>query len=372
LVLAAVALLVLLTLNVLWARPDYNWDVLPYVAVAYQFAGASPEQSHERTYALVQETLPAEFRQLTEANTYRSAVFHDPVAFNQQLPGYRIKVIYPWLMRQLMRPGFDPIHASVLISRVAYLAVGLVMLLWLLPWAGPLAAASAAYVVMSLSFSVDLAQLSTPDALSTLVVLLSFWLLFEKGRSILPLGLLVASVAVRPDNLLWLVAAALFCIYRERKQWPIAAATVVAGALLVFALGRWAQVPGWATVFHHAFVERVVYPRGFQPVLTPLGYLRVYLRETHPANLPLFLALFTLIGSSVLYYRVRNFGWRDNMVALLVTVGVFMAMHWLLIPDDDRYFIAAYLMIVLALLRTLVFARAQVQADAAAQMPLVV
>src|SRR5262245_30472677 len=63
-ILAAGALLVLLTLNVLWARPDYNWDMLPYVAVAYQFAGASPGQSHERTFALVQQTLPAEFRQL--------------------------------------------------------------------------------------------------------------------------------------------------------------------------------------------------------------------------------------------------------------------------------------------------------------------
>ena len=359
-VLAVCALLVLLTLNVLWAKPDYNWDLLPYVAVSYQFAGDSPARAHERTYVLVRQTLPGEYAQLTEGNSYRSAVARDPAAFNQQLPGYRVKVAYPWMIEQLARFGLDPIRASVLISRLCYLAVGLVLLFWLLSWTGPALAVAAAWVIMSLSFSVDLAQLSTPDALSTLVVLCAFWLIFEKGHSRPALVLLVASVTVRPDNLLWLVAAAVYLAIRHPKQRIFTVLSTVTAVLLVFGLGRWADLPGWSTLFHHAFVERVPYQQDFRPVLSPLGYVRVYLRETHPANLPLFAALFGLIGSSVLYYRIRRFGWGDTLVGFLATAGLFGLMHWLLYPDDDRYFIAAYLMVTLGLLRTLVFTRGSV------------
>ncbi|MGH7467548.1 MAG: hypothetical protein ACRENP_06130 [Longimicrobiales bacterium] len=366
---AACALLGLLTLNVLWAKPDHNWDMLPYVAVAYQFAGESPAQAHARTFALVQQKLAAsEHRQLTEGNDYRTAVARDPAAFNQQLPGYRVKVVYPWLIRQLTRFGLDPIRASVLISRLSYLAVGLVVLLWLFSWTGPRWAVAVSWAIMSLSFSIDLAQLSTPDAISTLVILAACLLMFEKGHSRAPLVLLIASVAVRPDNLLWLLAAAAYCVFRYPKQRTFAALSAASGLLLVFGLGRWADLPGWATLFHHAFVERVAYQEGFQPSLSPLGYVRVYLRETHPANLPQFVGLFGLIGSSLGYYRVRRYGWSDIYVALLTTMGVFGFMHWLLYPDDDRYFIAAYLMITIVLLRTLVFTRPSITDGSGAQL----
>jgi hypothetical protein len=271
-----------------------------------------------------------------------------------------VKLVYPWMIRQLTRFGLDPIGASVLISRLSYLAVGLVLLSWLLSWTGPAAAVAVAWAAMSLSFSVDLAQLSTPDALSTLVVLSAFSLMFEKEHVRWALVLLVASVAIRPDNLLWLMAAAVYLAIRYPQQRVLTVLGPVMGLLLAAGLGRWSHLPAWSTLFHHAFVERLPYQQSFHPVLSPLGYIRVYLRETHPANLPLFVAVFALIGISVFYFRIRRFGRGDEWVGLLATVGLFGVLHWLLYPDDDRFFIAGYLMVTLALLRTLVFTRGPV------------
>jgi hypothetical protein len=100
-------------------------------------------------------------------------------------------------------------------------------------------------------------------------------------------------------------------------------------------------------------MERIPYPDSFEPTLSPLGYLRVYLRETHPANLPAFVMLFGLLSGWLVVARVRELGWADRHVQLMLVVGAFAAMHWLLYPDDDRFFVAAYLVILIVLVRQL-------------------
>src|SRR5690606_37830950 len=206
---SALALLALLAVNLRWAEPYYNWDMLGYIGVAERLGGATPAEAHRRAYDLAYRVAPPEqYAWLVEGGAYQQAVAADPAAFEQQLPFYRVKPAYPLLMLGLDRLGLDPARGSVWISRIAYLGIGVVAFVWLASFLSPFAALATAWGIMSVQVALDAAQLSTPDALSTVVVLTALWLVFERqnfGRGVL---LLLLSLAIRPDNLLWLLAVA--------------------------------------------------------------------------------------------------------------------------------------------------------------------
>lgn len=348
-----VALLSLLSGNLYRAHPHYNWDLLPYVAVAYRLGGDAPEEAHRRAYGAARAAIPADrFDVLTRSDVYRQTMADDPGAFQQQLSFYSVKPAYPLLILALERLGANPVRASILVSRAAYVAVGLVLLLWLSSFLAPAAAVVSAWATMSLPFALDLARFSSPDAVSTLLVLTALWLVFQAGR--FPAGalLLVLSLLVRPDNLLWVLAVAAFGAVRMDRA-RMAVAFSGAAALLYVGLATLSGHPGWATLFHHSFVERLTHPETFEPSLSPLGYLRIYLRESHPVNLPPFLALFGLLGAWLFRSRLREHGWSDRWVGFLAVAGGFAVLHWLLYPDGDRFLVAAYGGIVVLLLRTL-------------------
>ena len=341
---AALLLWAALAANLTWSTPQYNWDMVPYVAIAHELNGTSPLAAHARTYAELSRSLDERTRtQLTGATRYRAEVATDADAFRAQLPVYRMKVAYPWLLSKLMQAGANPVHASVWISRVAYLVAGLVLLGWLMSVVPFPLALAGAWLFMALPFAIELAELSTPDALSTAVVLAALWLLLERKQPRLSLLLLSVSLLIRPDNIAWLLAAAAFLFVRRPALRRFTAATVAVGMAVVVLLGIWSGAPGGIAWFHHSFVARITDYAAFEP-LSPLDYLRVYVVQTHPANLPDFLLLFALIGS-LLWLRTKD--------AALLVLGGFAVLHWAMFPDGDRFFVPAYLTVLVLLVRTL-------------------
>lgn len=348
------ALLALLAANLRWAEPYYNWDMLGYVGAAHRLAGASPVEAHWRTFDRAAELVPPEqYAWLVEGSELGQIIAADPAAFAQQLPFYSVKPAYPLLIRALDALGLEPILASVWISRAAYAAVGLVILLWLWRFLWPGAALATAWAIMAVQVVLETGQLSTPDALSAVVVLTALCLVFEARRFRTGLFLLLLSIPIRPDNLLWLVIVAGCIALQDRDARMSAGVAAAAGVAAFVALFAWAGEPGWRALFHHAFVEPLPYPAAHTPSLGLSGYARVYLRETHPANLPPFVVLFALLGAWLLASRLRRFGRGDPGVALLAAVGCFAAAHWLLYPDEDRLLVTGYLVVLVMLVRTL-------------------
>ena len=350
----ALALLALLAVNLRWAEPYYNWDMLGYIGVAERLGGATPVEAHRRAYDLAYRFVPPEqYAWLVEGGAYQQVVAADPTAFEQQLPFYRVKPAYPLLILALDRLGVDPVRGSVWISRIAYLGIGVIAFIWLASFLSPFAALATAWGVMSVQVALEAAQLSTPDALSTLVVLTALWLAFECqhfGRGLL---LLLLSLLIRPDNLLWLLAVAAWRALRVRRDRIAAGAGALAGVAVYAALSVWSGNLGWRVLFHHSLVELLPYPEQFVPSLDLGGYAWIYLRETHPANLPFFTALFVLLGAWLLVSRVRRFGWRDAGTALLACTGAYAVAHWFVFPNEDRLLLAAYLVVLILLVRTL-------------------
>jgi hypothetical protein len=352
-VLQVAVVVALLFVNLRWSRPYYNWDMLPYIAVAFHLGGASVEEAHARAYEVARETLPpAEYDLLTQANDYRRTVAGNPAAFVQQLPFYSVKPAYSLLILGLERAGLNPVRASVMISQASYLMIGILMLAWLGSLLSPPLAIVSTWGVMSAPFLLDLARFSSPDALSTALVLSALWLALEAGRFCAGESLLLLAIAVRPDNVLWLLVLAGYGA-RGPRRGRVAAAFAIAGIVACLALAHWSRDPGWTTLFYHSFVQRLAYPETFAPSLGPLGFARIYLRESHPAHLPPFLALFLVIGIWLFAHRLRRYGWRDTGVALLGIAGLFAGLHWLAYPDEDRFLAPAYVAVLVLLVRSL-------------------
>src|SRR3569623_1329668 len=122
---------VLLTLGMAYLKPQTDWDVLPYIALAVEHLYATPAALHDFTFGLIKSVVePAEFIALTLGDPYRIAMFADPAAFASMFGKYRVKWHYieclGWL-RHLM----TPLEVIRLISGIAAAASGAVAVAWL-------------------------------------------------------------------------------------------------------------------------------------------------------------------------------------------------------------------------------------------------
>lgn len=344
----------LLVINLVGTRPACNWDIIGYVAAMYALDGNSDEGIHARTYQAVRESCSEQYALLTESNGYRQAIASSAQALAEQLPFYAVKPAYPLLMSVLNNSGMHPVAASVAISKGAYAGVGIVALLWLRTFITPLSAVLGAWLLLSLSFVLDLARLSTPDALSTLVVVAGLYLLFVRSHSATCLTLLALAVAIRPDNLLWLWVVAGYVALKQPRQPKLAAAASAVGLALYIGISAWSGSYGWPVHFYHQFVGRLIQPATFQPTLGLWDYIRIYLRETHPANQPWFLLPIVLVGGWAAVMRSRSAPASDSWLQLLAVTASYMLLRWFIYPEEDRLFVGAYLAILLTAARTAV------------------
>jgi hypothetical protein len=244
------------------------------------------------------------------------------------------------------------VEASVVINRVAYIAIGLLVLVWLSAFLRPAAATLTAWGLMSVPFMLSLGRISSPDPLSTLVVLLGLWSVFERQKPAVGAAFMVGSILVRPDNIVWVVLLAGYLLIKGDRR--VAFATGTAGVALYFGLTQLAGSYGWSTLFYHAFIERVNYPATFESPLTIPDYLRAYLGAGHPKNLPPYLALFAILGIWLLATRLRRDGPADTWTSLLALVIVFSVLHWIAYPGPDRFRSPVYAILVIALVRSTV------------------
>lgn len=102
----------------------------------------------------------------------------------------------------------------------------------------------------------DQARSTTPDALSSLVVLLALFLLFEKRRLLPGMILLMASVYVRTDNalLVLIVLAFLYLARFDLKLWQAALLSALA-VVSVATINHFAGDYGAKVLYYRSFVE---------------------------------------------------------------------------------------------------------------------
>ena len=368
--LAVVALLAVTALHHIKSNePFYNWDLIPYVAIAH--GSDDPALRQQQTLRSIEQQVPAQHHAILLAgNDYRQQVASDPEVLTQQLPFYRVKPLYPALLGVLQRAGIDPVPASLWLSRAAYLAVALLLAAWLLRLFPPLAALALGLLLLTQPWLINLARYSTPDALALLLLLAGMLLLLERRH---PSGwlLLLVAVAARPDTVILLALIGGWAIYHRLPHWRWAATAVVAGAALYLLQGALAGSYSWRVLFHHSLVASLTHPAHFVPQLTTANYIEYYtllLRPDQVSAVLLFALLLTL-ASAVLWRSLAPAGAGvpagadASPTASRVTLwegalwssALYVVIHWLVHPVEKERTLAFILLFallgLLALLR---------------------
>lgn len=322
-----------------WVRPDYNWDMVAYVASALENRTQSPEQLHAETWkAIAEGAREAQLYNLQYGTPYNRHQWENPADFESQLSMFRVKIGYIWLLRAL-EPLFGIAHAAILLSILPALGFGLVCLYWL----GREKALQGAVFLAPALMVADVLHMTTavtPDMLLALVSMAALYLL-SKERDIAACVLLFASVFVRPDNIILIFALLLTSIAFGWRVLPLLATFIasLAGCMLISKLGGH---PGWWAHFYFSCVEIQNSMANFHPDFSLLAFIKGYARGAVTALVdndwpPLFLAM--LAGWALLYRAGRLGTGRENALMFALAIGLLGKFASFPLPDDRFYFV---------------------------------
>lgn len=242
-------------------KPAYNWDILPYMALALSHSVNNSDSVHSEVYRLVREgqvsgQIPSgTFGNLTGRIPYRINSYENADVFNAQLFYYRTKPLYNWFVWILYSSGFPLIHATIIPSLVATWGILLVVFIWMSAYTHRVLAFVLTILVSFLPALSELQNTSSPDALSAFVVLLSLHLLFtNKEKKWIWLSLVLA-VLCRIDNFIFAGVVFTYMYKPSPKRLPLTAIVFIAIAAVAIFIIPWLSGNSLSWFTHFKFLE---------------------------------------------------------------------------------------------------------------------
>jgi hypothetical protein len=320
-------------------RPDYNWDMVAYVATALEDRHSDPTELHAQTWKRISEgASEGQLYHLKFSNPYNRNQWEKPADFQSQLSMYRVKIAYTTLLRAI-EPFAGLVTASILLSVLPSLALGALCLYWL----GREDALQGAFFLAPMLLLADYGHMTTavvPDMLVSLVSLFAIYLL-TRGRDMTACVVLFVSVFIRPDNIILVFALLLTAIAFGWRVLPFFATFVaaLAGSVVVAKFGGH---PGWWAHFYFSCVEIQNSMANFHPDFSSSAFVRGYVRGVLVAIMdndwPAILAL--LLAAWALLNRAGRIGsLRANALVFALAIGTLGKFASFPLPDDRFYFI---------------------------------
>ncbi|RDS82891.1 hypothetical protein DWU98_07065 [Dyella monticola] len=314
-------------------KPAYNWDMIGYVAAALSAEGYHGADLNTVTYdSLRSEVNASTFDLLVTQGEYRQTVYRDPLSLAQQLPFYRIRVLYIGLIRMAHATGLSYPRSTYVVSAV--FAALSVMLLGLLGHETG-APAVAVPVVVAFSGFLDIASLSTPDALACFFSLLTVYALIRGSMLVFVLAALLPSI--RTDLLLLSLLVLGHAFIFGHKKYALASMAVT--LMLYWLIVRCNGAYGWLTLFNTSLIHKTAYPATLVPSRAIGDYLRPYGSMAYRFTMQPQMVIYGL----ALWFLMRN-GRRTHpsdrrlLGAIFIIPMAFVAIHLLLFPANTYRF----------------------------------
>ena len=196
-------------------QPQWNFDAVGYVGAA---STGTPAERQRQSYDAIAAAAPAEqANAISSSSDYRRRFSSDPEAFVAGLPIYRFKWGYVALVKVAWRLGLNPADATHWISTTAYAVLALALLAWLIRERVEAVGVLLAGALVVAPPMGELAGLSTPDMLVTLLVSLGAALVLRERRRALGVAALSLAGLVRPDAALNSVVLLLVLSFADRS-----------------------------------------------------------------------------------------------------------------------------------------------------------
>lgn len=355
-----------------FVRTSLNWDGLVYGAIILSIEEHDPRIVHTRIYdAVGQEVNLLDNSQkvanpnLVDASSYRKDLACNWRHFYQQFGLYRVHVLYTGLSWIFYKLGLPVLQSTRAVSSFSYLAIAVVIFVWLQKLAPGIGGMLTSLVIMVQPPVLMLAQLSTSDCLSTAIVLWAMYLFLQYQAFTACCLLLLLSLLVRVDNLALLLAFLAVALVSERtvnKASLLRFLGWVIGAILVsLALMHLTKSYSWSTTFSHGLCSYMTTPNDTKAHISLRTYLHVlkYRFWCLPYTAQPYYAL---LGVMAIMLSRFKFGLemlrRDPQAQVVVALLLGLAARFLIYPcAEDRYFIAYDLGIALAFIKTALTSR---------------
>lgn len=337
-------------------KPQYNWDMLPYMAIVIKMDHSNINNIHAITYQTAKANIPiAAYRSLTDSsNAYRKEMFQNPVSFYEQLPFYTIKPLYTGFVYILYKCGLALTQATVLPSIIGYLLSSLLLFFWIKKYLKLPIAFILSIVTAYSIFMIGTAQTSSPDFISAFLLFASFYFIVEKPM-ILPVCILfLLSIITRADNILLCIVVISFLAFSGKwvRSISLKYYLIILACLLCCYYGVVASVSsyGWNRSFYPTFFGHLHLDHSYSTTFSLKEYIALLYSKAIigviSSHLTIFLLLEIFLLKDVTITTLKKLSFNQLFSALLVGI-IFI--RFILFPDiSDRFYIAFYLFIIIA------------------------
>ncbi len=218
-----------------YSRPSYNWDLLLYTSAVVSYDEANPQIVHDRTYALAQQSMPAQAYKVLLTGKYEEESFRNPEVFLSLKPLAKTRPLYIFLLILLSKIGINPVSGTVLLSSVGCFLFGLCCFIWMGKYYSGMQSFFLSLVIMYVGRFTTLAKMATPEALSAAIMLAAVFMIVEKRKFIPAFLLFGAAVGLRYDNIVFplFVLTPLLFTKRDDLQIPKQLVGISIGALIL-------------------------------------------------------------------------------------------------------------------------------------------
>lgn len=328
----AIYLLFALGLAVSCYRRPVTDDFDRYV---YEALVRAKDQEIGEIYPLVKhESLRAE----------SSSVMDSPEHLAELEPLYAIRPLYVQILVLTTKITGSPQKAINLTSAVSLFLVALMV-----------AAITGKYLYSGLLVLtpgiLTAGRIGTPDALSALAILIAYFAVC-KNRMFTGSLLLMLSIWIRTDNVLFVLAMLVWLLYERKLKFFDASALGTIGVVSVFFIDSIAGNYGWKVLFHYSFIGGK-YPAMIASNVDFMDYVKVFLMNT----LPLAPQVVIWLLLAIVIWKLKSPD-RIGLIPILTACGL----HYGLYPSpESRYFVWAYLLIGALFIRAVEMSRSSVK-----------
>lgn len=343
-------------------NPIWNWDVLGYAASVESLTESDVNVIHANVYTALKDSVSEHvWVELTESTQYRKVMHDDAEAFAQQIPFYKIRILFVLLMFAMTKLGIEILNTAHLLSAAFFSLGTLIYYLSLRKFAHSYLWLLLPAMLYTFTHELQISQQGLVDSFSY------FWMAlvayaFVNNRSWLYL-LIAMLVLVRTDLIMltalifgfsWFIAPG----HRKRiVLWGMVTAT------LYLAINKWAGNYGWHALFYFVFVTDMSasHPENYSNYqVTAAEYLK-HLITPRWAGTPIYLAYLLFCVNACLFACLASHKQKNpkalkkihdrretqfRVFLLSCISGSYIVAHYLLFPlFDSRFFIGCYVAI---------------------------
>lgn len=321
----------------LYKKPLYNWDTLPYMASVLFFEESDVCRVHQIVYKVAKHEIPAPYyeRMVDTTHLHRREVLLHCDKFYSYTSFFKIKPLYVTMSYLMYKAGFPLSRAPLIVTVSCFFGLAVFLFFWLQESMSLIASTILTLSLMLSPAMIESGRCATPDMLSALIFIMALFALYKR-RLAATIFLLTIHLLVRVDNLIlnvFIIVFVMIYLKEEVRRYRIALALVT----MVWIIFAW-------LLLAYAFPQPDLHSfyQGMATKLSPNEFLQGIVKgllTIQSSELPLVLGL--AIGSAFAFDRGKTMSFFQQII---LVISIYIVVKFILFPDlTTRLFLSSYI-----------------------------